>query len=134
MDSQTFQQRVSDILGVPFQNDGWKFSLSAETPAEAKRVVARIRQQQKELRLLKTDLAADIREIRARYDAEAAAVQPSALSIFGGKEAFRRSAANKKRQIKAQRDKSTAGMEAMKRIVDDLLIQLDRAKLELSST
>lgn len=132
MDSTIFQRRVTEILGVPVQNGRWRMTVAAETPAELKRLLPRIRQQQKELRQLKTEVATDIRNLRAQYDAKAAAIQPSGLSIFGGKGFFKQQAAADKRKIKANRDRATAEMESMKTTIDDLLIQLDRAKLDIA--
>lgn len=132
MDSTTFQQRVSDILGIQPQNGRWRMTFSADTAAELKRLLVRIRQQQKELRQLKAEVVTDIRNLRAQYDAKAAAVQPSAMSIFGGKGFFKQKAAADKRNIKATRDRATAEMESMKTTIDDLLIQLDRAKLDIT--
>lgn len=132
MDSTTFQQRVMDILGVQSQNGRWHMTFSAETTAELKRLLPRIRQQQKELRQLKAEVVTDIRNLRAQYDAKAATVQPSAMSIIGGKGFFKQKAAADKRNIKASRDRATAEMESMKTTIDDLLIQLDRAKLDIA--
>lgn len=129
MDFNTFQQRVSTILGVPYDGEGWRLSLTSDTPAEAKLLLAGIRQWQKELRLLKKEITADLRELRAIYDQQAASVQPSAWSIFGKKGTFRQMAADKKRAIRSDRDHASRKMEEMKQTVDSLLVQLDRAKL-----
>ncbi len=132
MDSATFQQRVSDILGVPVQNGKWRITMASGTAAELKRLLPRIRQQQKELRQLKAEVTSDIRSLRAQYDAKAATVQPSAMSILGGKGFFKQRVAAERRNIKASRDRATAAMESMKATIDDLLIQLDRVKLNIA--
>lgn len=131
MDSPTFQQRISEILGVPAENGAWRMTITAETTADLKRLLPRIRQQQKELRQLKAEITTDIRNIRAQFDAKASTIQPSVMSLFGGKGLFKQKAAAERRNVKASRDRATAQMESMKTTIDDLMIRLDRAKLDI---
>jgi len=100
-----------------------------ETKEEAKQQLAEIRLLQKKLRQTKREINADIKEIRADYRAKIARVRPS---LFAGskKTDQRRDVARQKRSLREEQDETIAPYDQLKLSIDNILLTLDKTKLE----
>jgi hypothetical protein len=127
--AQDYIDRVGAVLGSEFIDGRLRLEISTGDPKEAKAISSRLVQQQKQLRQIKKEIALDMKAIRVHYKAEAASVEASLFTtIFGGS---RNNAANKRRAVNAQRDRTLYPYEAAKNTIDDLLTQMDGAKLKI---
>jgi hypothetical protein len=108
--------------------------IKATTAAEAKQVLPQLRQLQADLRALKKEINLDIKQIRMNYQQQmpnAGAGASAVFSIFGKRKVAGSIRADSKRQLAAQRDQEIGGYERVKATIDDLLLQIDRAKLTI---
>jgi hypothetical protein len=109
-----------------------KASLSASTAAEAKQALLKCRRFQGELRLIKKAVSLEMKVIRAASASEAASagsLTAGAFSLFGKRGIAGRIRADAKRSVRASRDRELQPYENLKLMVDDLLHQLDAARL-----
>lgn len=107
-------------------------TLGANTAAEAKQLLPKIRQLQAELRALKKEINLEVKTIRMRYQQQmpaAGAGTSTVFSLFGKRKVAGSIRADAKRQLAAKRDREIGGYEQVKATIDDLLLQLDRAKV-----
>jgi len=129
-DPAEYRKRIEDCLG------GENISVQIETLDEAKFQKKMVLQQQKELRQIKRQISEDMKNIRAYYQQQSANVQPSVFGIFGqlvGKKGYARNeAAKEKRSIKQEQQTALQPYENIKRTIDNVILQLDRAKLMLT--
>lgn len=106
--------------------------LSASSVPEAKQALLHIKQLQVELRNIKRELGLEMKVIRQQYQQQmpnAGSGASSVLTLFGKRKAAGSARADAKRQLSAARDRSLSDYEAVKLTVDDLLVQMERAKL-----
>lgn len=125
---EDYRRRISE-LGLLGKGG---LALRANTAAEAKRLLPQIRQLQAELRTLKKAVNFDIKAIRMRYQQQmptAGAGTSTVFSLFGKRKVAGSIRADAKRQLAAKRDREIGGYEQVKAMIDDLLLQLDRAKV-----
>lgn len=122
-------QRFQD-LGV----DG--MDLSVSTLDEAKRALQTCRSTQRELRQMKRDINADLKLVRQHHKeitASAGSGMATALRLFGKRKLAGSISADAKRAARSDRDAATLPYERLKRIIDDVINQLDRAKLNIEN-
>ena len=130
-----YKEQIWEIIGQKSNRKGViDISFSFETIPEAKNFLARIRLMQKRLRLLKKEINAEMKSIRANYSAKVSNVQAGlGSSLLFGKGTAKSLAASKKRDIKAQRDRTLLPYEGGKRIIDRILLETDSTKLQVST-
>lgn len=106
--------------------------VAPETSREAKQQLAQLRQLQKRLRQVKREIGGEIKEIRAHYKAKVSQVGPS---IFAGskKTDQRRDVARQKRHLREEQDQSIAPYDQLRLGIDNILLELDEAKLEIQN-
>lgn len=111
-----------------------KFTVTASNVAEAKAALADVRQKQKALRQIRARLNLDMKAIRAEYDQKkqnAGAGGSALIGMFGKRRAAGQYRATAKRQVTAERDRRLQPYETLKMSIDDLLLQMDRAKIQI---
>ena len=123
--AEEYRQQVSD-LGLD------RIEIEASSLTEGKAAVANVRRLQKELRQIKRNINLEMKTIRAEYKQKIAEAGTSGLTGLlamgrgGGK--FR---ASEKRRVRAERDSKLDPYDQVKLTIDDLIVQLDGAKLQL---
>jgi len=123
-----YHRQISD-LGLD------KLTISASSAAEAKASMTPVRSLQQQLRQIKRYIDQDMKTIRAEYrdkSSTAASSSSSLLSAFGKRKLAGQVRADAKRRLSAQRDQQLKPYENLKLTIDDVLFQLDSAKLQLS--
>jgi len=129
MSSPNEYQRKLAALGLA---GGGGLQFQASSVAEAKQLLPTIRQLQAELRAIKKEINLDIKTIRLQYQQQRSGAGSGAAAIFtlfGKRKVAGSIRADAKRQLSAQQDKEIASYEQVKATIDNLLIQLDRAKI-----
>lgn len=107
-------------------------SLKASSVEEAKLKIKEIRLLQRQLRHIKKLINADMRIIRAQFAEKKANAGEGWMvvgTLLGQRGTGRSARASAKRQVTAERNRALAPYEKLKRLIDDYLVQLDRAKL-----
>ena len=118
---EEYRQQVSD-LGVD------RMKIEASSLAEGKAAIANVRRLQKELRHIKRNINLEMKTIRAGYKPMIAEAGTSGWTGLLGGGKLRASA---KRRARAMRDSKLAPYDQVKLMIDDLIVQLDGAKLQL---
>lgn len=104
--------------------------------AESKAALTKVRSLQKQLRQIKRNINLDMKAIRAEYRqrvSTAAAGSSAILSLFGKRKLAGQMRAGEKRRLNAERDRKLAPYEDLKLTIDDLLVQMDAAKVRLGN-
>jgi uncharacterized OB-fold protein len=108
---------------------------SGSTIAEAEAALARCRELQGELRHMKSSVNLDIKGIRASYQHRMSSPAPIAstvFSLFGKRKLAGSIRADTRRALRIDLDKSIAPYEQVKMMIDDLLLQLDGARRQIT--
>lgn len=111
-----------------------KRTFEVNTSAEAKSLLANIRQWQKELRHIKKNINLEMKAIRARYTQQkssAGSGGSTLMNLMGKRRAAGRWRAESNRQLTAQRDRELGPYEQIKTMIDSLLLEMDRVKLQI---
>ena len=121
---------IERIIGDPLPGDGKiEASFHTDDAVEAKDLLKRMTVMQRELRNLRREATTDMREIRGYYVSQRSNVEAGFFaSAFGGRGGAARDRKNKREQSKAEEAGALAGHDAITAMIDDLLVQLDRAK------
>lgn len=125
--SEYYHERVLALL----PSDG---AFTAHSADEAKAVKKEIVLIQKRLRQLKSEINLDIKTVRADYQAQAQKTQSrgTLLGILTGKRRFAsRLGAIDRQRAADNRNDTIAPYEAVKGLIDQLLVQLDGGKLQI---
>lgn len=132
-----YYQRVNQILGTDIQDGRLNLSFKWETPGEAKILLSKIRIMQKELRLVKKDLAFDIQSIRSGYITSKAKVGQGAgsaiSSLLLGRKVVGRGNAWERESLRRQQISHLSPYESVKRLLDTILLELDKVKIKIES-
>lgn len=110
-----------------------ELEITASSPEEAKKVLAEMRQRQKELRQLKSMLNLDMKTIRNDYEQKKQGAGEGGfalIGLFGKRGLATQHRANAKRQINAKRDQELRPYQNIKMTIDDLLLQIDQIKIQ----
>ena len=111
-----------------------KYTIKASNAAEAKAALADVRQKQKALRQMKARINLDMKAIRAEYDQKKQSAGSGGsvlIGMFGKRRAAGQYRAAAKRQVTAERDRRLQPYETLKMSIDDLLLQMDQAKIQI---
>ncbi|MCP4542605.1 MAG: hypothetical protein GY832_36245 [Chloroflexi bacterium] len=130
-----FYERIWKIIGArPNQKGEISITYNYDTIPEAKAQLSDIRQKQKNLRLVKKDVNAEIKTIRARYRERIENIKPRGMTSFlVGKGKAKSIAADEKRALRKQQDRELEPYDEIKRNVDNLLVQMDETKIGLTT-
>lgn len=125
--AQDYLQRVLD-LGIEH------LDIQADSEAEAREWLRKVRQLERELRQIKREINVDVKAIRTDYKvriANAAATPSDIMSLFGKRKLAGQMRAAEKRRLSQERDNFISGYDHVKLIIDDVLAQLGGAKDEI---
>ncbi|MEP0915074.1 ORF6C domain-containing protein, partial [Leptolyngbya sp. GB1-A1] len=139
-----FERRLSEALSL-FSNEGNdlpaaetrsdRLNLEWNTVAEAKQLKSRLIQAQKQIRLIKKDVNALKKEIRATFLAETAKVGKTVGSEISkaliGKKATGQANARIKNQLRRSKEKQLEPYDRVTRMLDQWLARLDQAKSDI---
>jgi len=132
---EAYKERIEDILGGEFVNDQLRLEIDIDNVKDARNLHKRLILQQKQLRQVKRDVNADMKTIRAHYKTLSDNAQPTGGSIFmglfGKKGGMRSSVADQRRKLRYERDDMLAPYDGVKQTVDDIITQMDLAKLNI---
>jgi hypothetical protein len=110
------------------------FHIQVSSKVQAKQVLADLTQKQRQLRFLKSRITQDEKEIRAQYQdrlTNAGATPSNFASLFGKRKLAGSIRADAKREVSRQRDQQLALYAKIKLSIDDFIVQMDGAKLQL---
>ncbi|MCA9279886.1 MAG: hypothetical protein H6815_05500 [Phycisphaeraceae bacterium] len=110
-----------------------EFEMTAKSVAKAKLLRKKIVNQQKRLRQVKRQINLEMTEIRANYRAKTGAAGSGGsflLSLLGSRREAGKWRADAKRSLQKERDKKLKPYDQVKLMIDDMLVQLDGAKLQ----
>lgn len=132
-DVKQYQEQIGNIFNTSWKRGRIRVEMSINNVDEAKRMLKTIRQQQKELRLIKKHVGADMSAIRKSYQSAIDKVGSGSgvAGLFIGKGRAAGIKASEKRQLRNKRDKALQPYNAVKLTIEDLLTQLDATKLRL---
>ena len=132
-----YQRRTEEILGSKISSGALSLKFSWETPDEAKTLLKKILLMQKELRLVKKDISATTKEIRSTFTAKKAEVGTGIgaglMAGLLGKKTAGKSNAIDKENLRRQQVAQISPYEAIAGTIDNILIQHDKAKLQIES-
>ncbi len=128
---KTLQQHRDDLTLKGL----WEFSSDVSSTDSAKATRAQILLQQKQLRLIKKEIGQSMRSIRADFANRAhtaGSTGSTVLQLFGkrGKAGSWRAAA--KADLRTDRDRVLSGYQDLKHSIDEALIDLDAAKIQIA--
>ncbi|MFN2289860.1 MAG: hypothetical protein ACK2UC_01595 [Anaerolineae bacterium] len=106
------------------------------TVQEAKAALADVRIRQKELRQVKRDINFDLKQIRTEYKAKAETAGSGGsllFSVLGSRGSARSHRASARRGVRAERDRMLKPYEQAKSVIDELILALDKAKLQIQN-
>ncbi|MBM3133995.1 MAG: hypothetical protein FJZ89_01635 [Chloroflexi bacterium] len=137
LSAQDYANRVSAIIGPMAKGEAMSQQWRWSTAAEAKLSKAKITQMQKELRLVKKDIALTKKAINAAYTTERTKVGKGFGAGFAagllGKKAVGRANAAVRDNVRRNQLKAIAPYDDVSRVIDSILVQLDQLKLQLDS-
>lgn len=122
---------VKKIVGIPLDQNHVDFQWEIASIKDAKLQITKIRQIQKELRLVKREIGNEIKMIRADYKVRASNVQAGILSTFIGRRAAGQDRARKRLDVKQKEMATIAPYEKIVRQIDNILVQLDNVKIDI---
>jgi hypothetical protein len=135
---QDYQAQIKEILGVPSESGAINLQFKWDTPIEVRQERVRIQYMQKQLRLLKKDIAVTIKSIRSEFTAKKAGIGKGVsaglgAAIFGKKAVGKMNAIDREnwRQLES---KAIAPYQTLSRTVDDILLKLDGVKMEMEQS
>jgi len=128
--------RLKAILGISPDESTGSLSVKWETPDEARQQLSRVRVLQQELRLLRKAIQATTADVRsgfttARAQVGAPTVGNVILGAVVGRKALGKGNALQRDQLRLQQHEAVAPYEAVVRLVDNAVRDLDRLKLEV---
>lgn len=129
---RTYQTKIETILGSKIELPDAKLGWDWKTLKEAQRYQESIPQLKADLSALKQEVNASMKEVRDRYNEKRGAVQPNpVLKLVSKKQASQRKA-RKREQLREQQESDLAPLQATRKEIDRLLLQLDsyRQRLE----
>ncbi len=128
-----YQQRAAELINTILPNG--RGTLTWNSPAQAKQLLGQIRMVQKGLRLVKKDIAITMKTIRSAVTTQSTTMNRSILvSVFFGVRAAGRVRALNREGIRQKEIQILAPYQAVSRSIDDALLRLDAAKLQIESS
>lgn len=134
-DAAHYRRQVTEVLGAEQRGKAVQRQFSWDGVDEAKVVLAQVRQMQKRLRLIKTEVNAEMKAIRTAYSNQISSVSPGlGATVLLGKGGAKSMAASEKRSIRSRRDARLRPYGEVKRFIDEALVELDRVKHAVSES
>lgn len=126
-----YMGKFKSIFGMPEDSDRMEFSIDLDTPVKAKVALGKIIIMQKELRLLKKEINAEIKVIRAKYAEEISRVGTDFWSSLVRTRSTIKVNSLKKNSIKKDQLSEIEPYNELIRIIDNNMIVLDKAKIDI---
>jgi len=124
---KTSDEYVADlekVVGAGLEGGAISLTFHWDTAPEGKKLLAQVRQMQRELWHIKRGVNQTIKELRSAFKERSSNVEAGLLSIF---------AIKKRRELRRQQEGELEPFEAIKLAIDSGLLQLDRIKLEVQT-
>ena len=131
MDATEYRAKMESILGSPMVDNQIRLNLKWNTAEEAKRLLAQIRQQQKELRFIKKEIVLDMKQLRSAYTAQKSEVQAGFWASLAGRKSAGHDRASKRENLRRQELNALSSYQVIASLIDNALVSLDGAKLKL---
>ena len=125
----SYRARVAQAMGNA--EGAFRLEVSISTVKAAKDTLTDIRQMQKELRQIRSEVIQEQKVLRQGYAAQSDSAEPGCLSMFLGKGAMRSDRASKRRNIRSGRDVALQPYENIRLSINDMLTQMDGAKIQI---
>jgi hypothetical protein len=130
---EVYMERIGDILGDEFADGKLQLWLDVSSVDDANLQKKKIGQQQEQLRQIKGEIDQNMDYIHAGYKETSAAVKPSNPSFMGDLFGRRsKDIAQQKRNLSHGEEIALEPFNKVQLTIDDLLTQLDDAKLTLT--
>ena len=116
------------------QLHNYDLNVSIGSVSEAKAMIKQLSQAQKELRLVKKEIAQDVKMIRSEYSqrmAGAAVVSSGVLTLFGQRKAAGSVRAGEKRRLKSEQDARIQPYQNVSLAIDRMINDMDKSKISL---
>jgi len=124
---KTSDEYVADlekVVGAGLEGGAISLTFHWDTAPEGKKLLAQMRQMQRELWHIKRGVNQTIKELRSAFKERSSNVEADLLSTFAGK---------RRRELRRQQEDELEPFEAIKLAIDSGLLQLDRLKLEVQT-
>ncbi|MEJ5240073.1 MAG: hypothetical protein WHS87_02635 [Anaerolineales bacterium] len=136
--AKEYLSRIEEILGKHFVSRKMHLQFTWNTPEEAKQHLAQIRLMQKQLRLVKKELNATIKMIRSNFAARKAQVGTGfgsgLMAGLAGKRTVGKMNVVARENLRREQMKALSPYESVSRTIDEILVQLDRIKIQIESS
>lgn len=137
LSAKDYEHQIEQILGSQFRSGKIDFHIRWQTQEEAKQQLARIRQIQKELRLLKKSINTTVKAVRSSYIAKKAqigtGIGAGLMAGLVGKRTAGKMNAIERENLRRRQLSATAPYESVIRIIDDVLVKLDSGKIQIET-
>jgi len=117
--AESYISRVEELAEV---------EVSVTTVEEAERVLKDLQHRKKRLRHIKKKVNHDMKRIRSEYKRKRA---NTGAGFAIGRKAVKRSRARRKRRVTRERDRKLAPYEELKHTIEDTILKMDEAKLQI---
>jgi exonuclease VII large subunit len=128
-----FRARFKTIV-KNYVDDKGNLAFNWNSVPEARQHLARIRQMQKEIGLLKKDLKSTMAQVRSSYTAKKSTVQAGFLPSLSGKKSAGHDRVLKRENLRRQQLNDLAPYEYLDRLLDEVLIKLDATKIRIQES
>ena len=118
-EAENYISRVEELAEV---------EVSVTTVEEAERVLEDLQRRKKRLRHIKKEVNHDMKRIRSEYKRKRA---NTGAGFAIGRKAVKRSRAKRKRRVTRKRDRKLAPYEELKHTIEDTILKMDEAKLQI---
>lgn len=137
--AKDYQSQIEQILGSRFRSGKIELQFIWNSPEEARQHLIEIRHMQKQLRLVKKDLNATMKVVRANFAAKRAQVGTGLgtgimAGILGKKTVGKMNVIIKRENLRREQINALAPYEGVSRTIDEILVQLDRVKIQLEAS
>jgi hypothetical protein len=132
-DLEHYQDAIAGVFDTKWKKGKIQVEIHADNVEEARLMLKQLRQQQKEIRFIKKQISADVKTIRGRYQQAIANVGsgPGLSGFIFGKKNATGLKASQKRDLRNKQSRELEPYEQAKQVIDNLLVQLDSAKLTI---
>jgi hypothetical protein len=129
---EEFQAKLKSIFDIPEDSDEINLSFKLDSASEAKLLKTKLNIFQKELRLLKREINLEISNIRSKYSTERSNIGTDFWSTFARTRGTIKANSMKKASLKEEELSEIEPYKGLIRLIDDNMIALDKAKLQIN--
>ncbi len=124
-----YQKKIEDVMGASVSGGRTDMSFDLANEDEAKLLKKKFILMQKQLRQVRKEAHTEMKAIRANYGNQINSVEAGLFStVFGG---AGRDRENQRRKLRNQRDVELSKYQNVKDTIDNILLQIDSAKLQI---